>query len=181
MKNVAGCIWKVFQQDRQALDHFCCQGGHTGRSDRLAFGVTGPGGLTALGTRSDRPGQWMIELLLFGLHWFRGSLHLLRGSFHVLACVQGELLWFIALVVVLFVYRWRGAFLAAPVRSRYELCSQVILFLSCVGTFDHLWSLCCFVVDFSFIFHMVTMCVVNALIKGEIEDQERPRTNVVAP
>ena len=30
-------------------------------------------------------------------------------------------------------------------------------------------------------FHIVTMCVVNALIKGEIEDQERPRTSVVAP
>ena len=42
-------------------------------------------------------------------------------------------------------------------------------------TCDHLRSLSCFVVDFSFIFHMVTMCVVNALIKGEIEDQERPR------
>ena len=84
-------------------------------------------------------------------------------------------------MVLLFVYRWRGALLASPVRSRYELCSQVILFLFCVWTFDHLWSLCCFVVDFSFIFHMVTVCVVNALIKGEIEDQERPRTRVVAP
>ena len=114
------CIWKVFQQDRQALEHFCWQGGHTGRSDRLASGVTGPGGLTAQGTRSDRPGQWMSELLLFGLHLF-------RGSFHVLAYVQGELFWFIALVVLLLEYRWRGALLASPVRSRYELCSQVDL------------------------------------------------------
>ena len=56
-----------------------------------------------------------------------------------------------------------------------------ILFLSCVWTCDHMRSLSCFVVDFSFIFHMVTVCVVNALIKGEIEDQERPRTRVVAP
>ena len=143
--------------------------------------VTSPGGLTALVMRSDPPGQWLSKLLLFGLHLFRGSLHLLRGSFHEFACVQGELLWFIALVVLLFVYRWRGALLASPVRSRYELCSQVILFLSCVWISDHLWSLCCFVVDFFFLFHIVTMCVVNALIKGEIEDQERPRTSVVAP
>ena len=48
MKNIAACIWKVFQQDRHALEHICWQGGHTGRSDRLASGVTGPGGLTAL-------------------------------------------------------------------------------------------------------------------------------------
>ena len=52
---------------------------------------------------------------------------------------------------------------------------------SCVWTFDHLRSLSCLVVDFSFLFHMVTVCVVNALIKGELEDQERPRTRVVAP
>ena len=26
-------------------------------------------------------------------------------------------------------------------------------------TFDHLWSLFCFVVDFFFLFHMVTVCV----------------------
>ena len=143
MKNVAGCIWKVFQQDRQALEHFCWQGGHTGRSNRLASGVTGPGGMTAQGTRSDRPGLWLSELLLFGLHFFRGSLHLLRRSFHVLACAQGELSWFIALVVLLFVYRWHGALLASPVRSRYELCSQVILFVLCLA-FDHLWSLCHF-------------------------------------
>ena len=109
------------------MEHFCWQGGHTGRSDRLASGVTGPGGLTTLVMRSDRPGQWLSELLLFGLHWFRGSLHFLRGSFHEFACVQGELLWFVALVVLLFVYRRRGAFLASPVRSRYELCSQVDL------------------------------------------------------
>ena len=158
MKNVVACIWKVFQQDRHALEHIFWQGGHTGRSNRLASDVTGPGGLTTLGMRSDRPGLWESEFLLFGLH-------LLRGSFHVLSCVQEELSWFIALVVLLFVYRWRGSLLASPMRSRYELCSQVILFLSCVWTFDHLWSLCCFVVDFSFIFHMVTMCVVNALIK----------------
>ena len=50
-----------------------------------------------------------------------------------LACVQGELFWIIALMVLLFVYRQRGALLASPVRSRYELCSQVILFLYCVG------------------------------------------------
>ena len=85
-----------------------------------------------------------------------------------LACVQGELFWIIALVALLFVYRWRGALLASPVRSRYELCSQVILFLSCVWISDHLWSLCCFVVNFLFLFHMVIMCVVNALIKREI-------------
>ena len=102
---------------------------------------------------------------------FRGSLHVFRGSSFGL----------LLLVVLLFVYRRRGALLASPVRSRYELCSQVILFLSCVWTFDHLWSLFCFVVDFFFLFHMVTMCVVNALIKGEIEDQERSRTRVVAP
>ena len=96
---------------------------------------------------------WLSKLLFFGVHLFRWSLHLLRGSFHEFACVQGELCWFIALVVLLFVYRWRGALLASPVRSWSELCSQVILFLSCVWTFDHLWSLCCFVVDFSFIFH----------------------------
>ena len=105
---------------------------------------------------------------------------MLKGSLHGFACVQGELLWFISLVVLLFVYRWRGPLLASPVRSRYELCSQVILFLSCVWTFDHLWSLSCFIIAFSFIFHIVTVCVVNALIKGEIEDQERPRTRVVA-
>ena len=144
MKNVAGCIWKVFQQDRHALEHFCWPSGHTWRSDRLTSGVTGPGGLTTQGTRSDRPGLWLSELLLFGLH-------LLRGSFHVLACVQGELFWFIALVVLLFVYRWRGALLASPVRSRYELCSQVIFSVLC-WIFDHLWSLCCFVVDFLLFF-----------------------------
>ena len=38
-------------------------------------------------------------------HWFRGSLH-------EYACVQGELLWFVALVVLLFVYRWCGALFA---------------------------------------------------------------------
>ena len=86
------------------------------------------------------------------------------------ACVQGELFWIIALVVLLFVYRQRGALLASPVRSRYELCSQVIMFLSCVWISDQLWSLCCLVVDFFFLFHIVTMCVVNALIKGGIED-----------
>ena len=108
------------------MEHFCWQGGHTGRSDRLVSGVTGPGGLTALVIRYNRPGQWLSELLLFGLHLF-------RGSFHVLACVQGELSWFIALVILLFVYRWRGALLASPVRSRYEFYSQVILFCLVFG------------------------------------------------
>ena len=107
MKNIAACIWKVFQHVRHALEHIFL----VGRSNRLASDVTGPGGLTALGMRSDRPGQSLSELFLFGLHLFRGSLHLTRGSFHVLACVQGELFWFIALVVLLFVYRWRGALL----------------------------------------------------------------------
>ena len=65
-----------------------------------------------------------------------------------LACVQGELFWIIPLVVLLFLYRRRGALLASPVRSRYELCSQVIMFLSCVWISEHLWSLCCLVVDF---------------------------------
>ena len=94
MKNLAACIWKVFQQDRHALEHIFWQDGHTGRSNRLASDVTGPGGLTALGVQSDRPG-----------------LHLLRGSLHGFACVQGELFWFIALVVLFFVYRWRAALL----------------------------------------------------------------------
>ena len=53
-----------------------------------------------------------------------GEFAYVQGEF---ACVQGELLWFVALVVLLFVYRRRGAFLASPVRSRYELCSQVDL------------------------------------------------------
>ena len=132
MKNVAGCIWKVFQQDRQALEHFCWQGGHTGRSDRLASGVTGPGGLTAQGTRSDRPDLRMSELLLFGLHLFMGSVHLFRGSFHVLSCVYGELSWFISLVVLLFVYQWRGPFLP-PLRGvGTSFALKWILFLSCV-------------------------------------------------
>ena len=104
MKNVAAYIWKVFQQDRHALKHIFWQGGHTGRSNRLASDVTSPGSLTTLGVRSDQPGQRLSNVLLFGLHLFRGSLH-------GFACVQGELLWFIALVVLLFVYRWRGALL----------------------------------------------------------------------
>ena len=115
------------------LDTFGRCSNRLGRSDRLASGVTGPGGLIAQGTRSNRPGLRLSELLLFGLHMFRGSLHLLRGSFHEFSCVQGELFRFIALLVLLFVYRWRGALLASPVRSRYELCFQVILCLSCVG------------------------------------------------
>ena len=109
-------------------------------------------GLTGVGYRSDR-----CERSLFCASCLREF-----------AYVQGELFWIIALVVLLFVYRWRRALLASPVRSRYELCSQVILFLSCVWTFDHLRSLSYFVVDFSFIFHMVTVCVVNALIKGRL-------------
>ena len=112
------------------------------------------------------------EVLEDVVHVFRGSLHVSMGSLHVF---RGSSFWFVALMVLLFMYRWHGALLASPVRSRYELCSQLILFLSCVGTFDHLWSLCCFIVDFSFIFHMVTVCVVNALIK------ERSRTRVVTP
>ena len=118
------------------------------------------------------------EVLKDVVHVFRGEFACVQGE---LACVQGELFWFVALVVLLFVYRWRGALLASPVRSWYELCSQVILFLSCVWISDHLWSLDCLVVDFFFLFHIVTMCVVNSLIKGEIEDQERSRTRVVAP
>ena len=94
-------LWSIF------FGRAVTQGGLTAwQSD-----VTGPGGLTTLGTRSDRPGQWLSKVLLFGLHLFRGSLHLLRGSLHGFACVQGELLWFIALVVLLFVYRWCGALL----------------------------------------------------------------------
>ena len=54
----------------------------------------------------------------------QGECACVQGEF---ACVQGELLWFVALVVLLCVYRRRGAFLASPVRSRYELCSQVDL------------------------------------------------------
>ena len=60
------------------------------------------------------------------------------------------------------------------------MLSSDLVFVLCLA-FDHLLSLWFFVVAFSFIFHMVTMCVVNALIKGEIEDQERLRTSVVAP
>ena len=70
---------------------------------------------------------------------------------------------------------------ASPVRSRYELCSQVILFLSCVWLLITCGACVFLVVAFSFIFQIVTVCVVNALIKGEIEDQECPRTSVVAP
>ena len=72
------------------MEHIFWQGGHTGRSDRMASDVTGLGGLTALGMRSDQPGQWLSKLVLFGLHLLRGSLHLHRGSIHEFACVQGE-------------------------------------------------------------------------------------------
>ena len=106
-------------------------------------------------------------------HWFRGSLH-------EYACVQGELLWFVALVVLLFVYRWCGALLPPCEESVRALLSSDLVFVLCLA-FDHLLSLCLFLCCFFFLFHIVTVCVVNALIKGEIEDQEHPRARVVAP
>ena len=74
---------------------------------------------------------------------------------------------------------WSPSCLPCEESVRALLSSDLVSVLC--WTFDHLWSLFCFVVDFFFLFHMVTVCVVNALIKGEIEDQERPRTSVVAP
>ena len=74
---------------------------------------------------------------------------------------------------------WSPSCLPCEESVRALLSRDLVLVVCWI--FDHLWSLFCFVVNFFFLFHMVTVCVVNALIKGEIEDQERPRTRVVAP
>ena len=50
------------------------------------------------------------------------------------------------------------------------LLSSDLVFVLCLA-FDHLLSLFLFLCCFFFLFHIVTVCVVNALIKGEIEDQ----------
>ena len=86
----------------------------------------------------------------------------------MLACVQGELCWIIALVVFAFCVpmAWSPSCLPYEESVRVLLSSDLVSVL-CLA-FDHLLSLWFFVVVFSLIFHMVTMCVVNALIKGRL-------------
>ena len=160
----------------------------------LITGPTGVGtGLTGVvdhqsGHRSDQCGVpiwpvWAVMLFVVCIlswgealgdfeHWFRGSLH-------EYACVLGEFLWFVALVVLLFVHRWRGALLP----PLWGVGTSFALKWSCFCLVFGFWSLV-ELVSFSLLlflsFHIVTVCVVNALIKGEIEDQERPRARVVA-
>ena len=98
------------------------------------------------------------------------SLHVFRGSSF------GSFLWWFCCLCTDGV----EPFCLPCEESVRALLSSDLDFVLCL-TFDHLWSLFCFGVDFFFIFHMVTVCVVNALIKGEIEDQEHPRARVVAP
>ena len=124
--------------------------------------------------RSDRCEQWcsLVCASCFGEFAY------VQGE---LACVQGELFWIIALVVLLLVYRRRGALSCLP-------CEESVRALL---SSDHVSDLCldfwslvelvlfgCWFFSFFFIWWL---CVVNALIMGEIEDQKRPRTRVVAP
>jgi hypothetical protein len=47
----------------------------------------------------------------------------------------------------------------------------VILFFAFVSAFDHLFDFfCSFLSFFPFLFCLATVCVINALIKGETED-----------
>ena len=90
-------------------------------------------------------------------HVFRRSFHVFRGSSF------GLLFSGFALCVPM---AWSPSCLPCEESVRALLSSDLV-FVLC-WTFDHLWSLWCFIVDFSFIFHIVTVCVVNALIKGRL-------------
>ena len=57
----------------------------------------------------------------------QGEFAFVQGEFPCVVMCSGGALLVHYLVVLLFVYRWRGALLASPVRSRYEFCSQVDL------------------------------------------------------
>ena len=82
-----------------------------------------------------------LEHFCVGLHWF-------RGSFHVLACVQGELCWIIALVVFALCVpmAWSPSCLPCEESVRVLLSSDLV-FVLCLA-FDHLLSLWFFVVVF---------------------------------
>jgi hypothetical protein len=110
---------------------------------------------------------------------------LLRGSLH--SCF-GRSLCCLSLLCALLFCRWCRALLphleesavwsilsqlcwaVALASGDQDLLFQVILFGFCLA-FDHLFEFFVRFFSFSFFYELVTMCVVNALIKGEIEDQ----------
>ena len=98
--------------------------------------------------------------------------------------MQGELLWFVVLCFGGFLsfYRWcRTLFASTRGVGSLSFALSSDLVFGVVSVFDHLLEFLFISFVFSFNYEWVTMCVVNALIKGEIEDQECPRTRVVAP
>jgi hypothetical protein len=117
-------------------------------------------GLTDFGNRSDRFWEPAWPVCAQSWHLFRGSLHLCMGS----SCI---LWWF-----VLFAWAWfcLGCVEPLPLPKGSETCLlQVILFFAFLG-FWSLVGVSFYSFLFFFLFSDYQMCVVNALIKGEIEE-----------
>ena len=181
------CIWGVYLGIFRVFSCIpgrnlsMCNFGFWRRSNR-GWNPVWPGGnilacccdqasLTGVRVRSDRVREVCSVSWSVCTHLFRGSLHVFRGSSFWLL-----LWWFCSLCT-------DGVEPFLP--PLWEVGTSFALKWSCSCLVLDFWSLvelvlfrCWF---FFFLFHMVTVCVVNALIKGEIEDQERPRTSVVAP
>jgi hypothetical protein len=120
---------------------------------------------------------------------FRGRtwvfMHLFRGSLH--SCFGSSVCRLNLLCTLLFC-RWCRALLphleesavwsilsrlcwaVALALGDWDLLFQVIFLCFCLA-FDHLFEIFVRFFSFSFSYELVTMCVVNALIKGEIEDR----------
>jgi hypothetical protein len=125
-------------------------------------------GLTGFGNRSDRfwwnRSDWFWEpawpVCAQNWHLFRGSLHMWRGS----SCM---LWWF-----VFFTWAWfcLGWIEPLPLPKGSETCPlQVILLYAFFRLSIACWSFFWSFLFFPFLW-LSKVCVVNALIKGEIED-----------
>jgi hypothetical protein len=112
------------------------------------------------------------------IHMFRGRLHLFRGSFLAVFSVEFVLCSEnLDVCIHMFwgsLHLFRGSFLAV-FSVEFVLCSACDLSLHFFG-FGHELSLFVFLSSYFLPFpeFHFALCVVNALIKGETEDQEHP-------
>jgi hypothetical protein len=155
-----------------------CRAGLLGRSNRPQAVGRSAGGLTALWRQSNRPGlsEKIFALCCIPvLHcciglggsvlWLRGSMHMCRGA---LCGVWALVRWF-----VLFVWAWfcLGCVEPLPLPKESETCLlQVILLFAFLWLSIACWGFFYLFLFFFFSFVLLHVGVINALIKGEIED-----------
>jgi hypothetical protein len=153
-----------------------CRSGLMGRSKPPRAVRCVVGGLTAWGRRSNRPGSGEQFLLFVAFLWHCCivSWGVCFGSGGSCICAGGALcgVWALVRWFALFVWAWfcLGCVEPLPLPKGSETCLlQVTLLFAFLWLSNACWGLFSFVCFFFFLV-LLHVCVVNALIKGEIED-----------